>query len=198
MDKKIGCVILAAGESKRMGTQKLLLPTRDNVSMIRAITLTAIQSSSIRVFVIVNPDFPEVFYTLKDLDVEIVNNESARDGMSTSFLRGIAALQMYGMDGGVFLLGDMPSVQTEWIDRVVENYLSSQAKIVQACYHGVPSHPVLFDSSLFPYSAEATGDEGGRRLIRRFSSLRVLVEMDSPCPIDLDTKEEYEAYRMQK
>jgi molybdenum cofactor cytidylyltransferase len=196
--KRVSCVILAAGESKRMGTQKLLLPAHGDIPLIRAITLSALHSSVRDVIVIVNSRFPGTRNALKDLDIEIVDNEMAYKGMSTSFQLGMAALLNREMDGGLFLLGDMPSVQTSWIDKVLSAYMQNPAAVVQACYNSVPGHPVLFDSCVFPHAVEASGDEGGRNLIRHFSSERVLVELDAPYPIDLDTPEEYAAYRKQK
>ena len=195
--KCVGCVILAAGESKRMSTNKLLLPVCSNVPMIRTVTMTALHSSVLCVIVIVNPKLGDTVDAIKDLDVEVISNELANKGMSTSFQLGIKALQTHGMDGGVFLLGDMPSVRAPWIDKVIDVYWSSKASIVQASYFGVPGHPVLFDSSVFSNATEIDGDEGGRSLVRQFSSNRVLVEMGAPYPIDLDTPEEYQAYRKQ-
>ncbi len=195
--KRVGCVILAAGESKRMSTNKLLLPVCGNVPMIRSVTMTSLHSSALCVIVIVNPKLGDTVDAIKDLNVEVISNDFANKGMSTSFQLGIKALQTRGMDGGVFLLGDMPGMRTSWIDKVIAAYLSSKASIVQASYFGVPSHPVLFDSSILSYATEIDGDQGGRSLVRRFSSNRTMVEMGAPCPIDLDTPEEYQAYRKQ-
>ncbi len=192
MAKNIDCVILAAGLSSRMQTQKLLLPFSDVVSIVCKVALTAMASQVRSVVAVINPAYPEVRNQLLALDVQVVENEHANVGISSSFRCAVDAFFRLQADAGVFLLGDQPYIQSETIDQIVSVYQNTTAKIVQACYEGTPGHPVLLDKSLFPYGNLAQGDEGGRSLIRHFSELRRLVDADLPYPEDIDTPEDYQ------
>jgi molybdenum cofactor cytidylyltransferase len=174
--------------------QKLLLPVYGDVPMVRHVVETALQSHVTHTIVVVNPAFPGVTLALAGLPVEILQNHATDGGMSTSFRLGIEALHKMDADAGLFLLGDQPGMEQMMINQVLSTYENDDDKIVQACYHGIPGHPVLFDRTLFASASEATGDEGGRRLIERFAGRRILVEMGMQNPGDIDTVDDYKSF----
>ncbi len=194
MAKKISCIILAAGLSTRMGTQKLLLPVTGNIPMLRLVALTALASCVHQVWAVINPDFPEIADVLSDLNVGLIPNAAATKGMSTSFQCGMATLADSGVQAGIFLLGDQPGIEPWMINQVLDAYQNRPTKIVQASFLQVPGHPVLFDAAVFSEATFVEGDEGGRRFIAHHLQERLLVEMGVNAPPDMDTPIDYECY----
>ena len=189
-------IVLAAGASRRMGRQKLTLPLEDGRPMIRSVLEMAAASRLSRVVVVVSADDEAVQDATNSEDgvwLQVMNPDSAA-GMSTSIRTGILAAEAGGADAAVILLGDQPGVTHLHVNAVMDAYCSTQLAIVQASYDGTPSHPILFDRRLFDELLEVTGDEGGRKVVKRHQSERHLVSIEGDVPVDLDTPESYAAW----
>src|SRR5581483_2984461 len=105
---RIGAVVLAAGMSTRMGSNKLLQEWRGK-PLLRWTVEAALASEAKPVVVVTGHEAPGTEAVLRGLDVVVVRNSAYRDGLSTSLNAGLAALPAT-MDGALILLGDMPEV----------------------------------------------------------------------------------------
>ena len=188
-------IILAAGQSTRLGRPKQLLDIC-GMSAIRRVAEAAVASPLDATIVVVGNAAAEIERELTSLDVLIVPNPNYAEGQSTSMRAGLRALPD-GVDAALFLLGDQPAMTPEIIMAVVDSYRDFGRSIVQARYRGVPGHPVLFDRSLFSALDSVTGDRGARHVIARQPERVQFAELDQDAPLDIDTEADYERVLVQ-
>jgi molybdenum cofactor cytidylyltransferase len=182
-------VILAAGESRRLGRPKQLLDVGGE-PLARRVARIALLSQLDPVTVVVGQAADQVGKWLEDLDVAVAFNPDFETGQASSIRAGLRALPSDAA-AVLFLLGDQPTVTSAITDAVIAEFRASRADIVQARYAGLISgHPVLFTRSLVPELLEITGDEGGRAIIRR-RDVRY-VDFDEEPPPDIDTEADYQ------
>ena len=184
---RIAALLLAAGQSRRMGSNKLLEEIDGRPMVVR--TAQRLLSSRARPIVAVLGNQAEaVDAALGRLPVERVGNPSYAEGLSTSLKRGLAALPP-GIDGVIVCLGDMPLVAGRDLDRLIAafNPLEGRA-IVVPTRRGKRGNPVLWARRFFPEMTELAGDVGAKHLIGEHAELVAEVEMDSDSVlVDIDT-----------
>jgi molybdenum cofactor cytidylyltransferase len=187
----ITAIVLAAGTSSRMGRPKQLLQL-GNRTVIEHVVDRVSASMVDRVVVVLGHAADEIRNVLADRDVEIVDNESYREGQGTSLVAGVRAAS--GSDAIVMVLADQPTITTAAIDRVIGTWRNSGAPIAMATYGSRRSHPVIFDRRIFPDLLEINGDEGARSVIRRYADQVREVDSGEPdLPPDIDTEDAYQA-----
>ena len=189
-EKRIACVILAAGRSSRMGPNNKLLEDLGGKPVLRRTVETALASRARPVVVVTGHQAAEVEAVLTDLDVSIVHNPDYATGMASSLKVGIAELPS-NLDGAIVALGDMPEVQTTDLDRMISAFEpKEQRSIIVPVYDGNRGNPVLWSSELFPAMASLSGDVGARSIIANNAEYVVELELGtSAVLLDLDTPE---------
>ncbi len=193
---RIGALLLAAGQSRRMGGPNKLLAEIDGVPMVARVAQRLLASRARPIIAVLGNKADEVDAALGKLPVERVRNPDFADGLSTSLKRGIAALPS-DLDGTLVCLGDMPLVTGRHIDRLIAafNPLEGRAIIVPT-RHGKRGNPVLWARHFFPEMAQIAGDVGARHLIGEHAELVAEVEMDDDAIlVDIDTPEALDALR---
>ncbi|MDQ0253384.1 molybdenum cofactor cytidylyltransferase [Evansella vedderi] len=188
---EVWIVVLAAGFSKRMGKQKLMLPVGRKTLLRRSVKSALRVGDVSGVVTVLNAAFPMLVEEIKDLPVSIKQNEESYLGMSSSLRKGIEALPS-SADAAAILLADQPGVAWDVVHKVVLEYLKSTPLITQASYQQTPGHPVIFDKQLFPQLIGIRGDQGAKEIIKSYKEERRLVHVTSPIPEDIDTLEDYE------
>lgn len=139
----IWAMILAAGESKRMGKPKLLLPFGEK-TMIETIVATVVSSKVEQTLVILGSDREKTEEKIKDYPIKIVYNRDFRSGMLSSVQCGFKSLP--GETRAVLVvLGDQPKISTTVINKLIDAYKSSGKGIVLPFYKKERGHPVLID-----------------------------------------------------
>lgn len=192
---KIGAVVLAAGMSSRMGTNKLLLDVNGK-TMVRHTVEAARASHAEPIIVVTGHAESDVKAALAGLDVQFVNNPDFAKGLSASLKCGLNALPE-DCDGALVLLGDMPDVSSALIDRLIAAFDPSESRaICVATRHGKRGNPVLWARRFFPEIQAIEGDVGARNLIGAYGELVCEVEAEDEGPLtDIDTPEALAAYR---
>jgi molybdenum cofactor cytidylyltransferase len=181
----IAGILLAAGASRRFGSQKLLASI-DGRPLVRLTVERLLATALDDVVIVLGRDATAVRAALDGLDVRTVTNPEYAAGMSTSLRAGLAALAG-GADAALVALGDQPGVGAEIVDRLLEQYRARRTGIVAPLYRGgLRGNPVLFDRALFDELRAVTGDEGGRSVIERDPGRVALVELDMEMPADVD------------
>jgi molybdenum cofactor cytidylyltransferase len=189
----IAGVILAAGLSRRFGSQKLVA-TIEGVPVVRRSVQGLLAARLDDIVVVVGSVARAVHAALDGLPVRVVTNAAYAAGMSTSLRAGLDALDA-ATDAAVVALGDQPGVGAAIVDALIDRYLAKRTPIVVPLYRGgVRGNPVLFDRSLFDELRAVTGDEGGRSVIGRDPGRVALVELDVEMPADVDTREDLTAF----
>ena len=192
---RIAALLLAAGRSSRMGSNKLLEPI-DGRPMV-ALTAQRLLSSRARpIIAVLGNQADAVDAALGKLPVERVRNPAFAEGLSTSLKCGLAALPP-DSDGVIVCLGDMPLITGRDLDRLIAafNPLEGRAIIVPT-RRGKRGNPVLWARRFFADMAELAGDVGAKHLIGEHGELVCEVEMDSDgVLVDVDTPDALAALR---
>lgn len=176
-------ILLAAGASRRYGSDKLLAPL-EGKPVVRW-SAEALRRVVDALIVVTGSNDAAIRGALGDLATRFVTNARAADGMGTSVAAGIAALDP-DVDAALIALGDQPRPSARGIEAVLQRYASSHASIVAPRFRGVPGHPVLFARSVFPELLALTGDQGARRVVERAPARVAIVGLDEVPPSDVD------------
>ena len=156
----IWAMILAAGESKRMGKPKLLLPFGEK-TMIETVIDRVIQSKAEKILIVLGSNREKIEKKIGNLPLEIAVNPDFREGMLSSVQRGVEALPEEARAVLVFL-GDQPSIPSEVIDSVIDAFRKTGKGIVLPVYKGERGHPVLIDMK-YRHEVENLNPEVGLR-----------------------------------
>lgn len=185
---RVAAVVLAAGQSSRMGSNKLLADINGQ-PMIRR-TVAAMRQAADVTIVVTGRDAGEVAAALDGLPVTFVHNQQFAEGMSTSLRAGIAALPP-DTDVAVIALGDMPLVSPESVRRLIAAYSPAEHRSVCVpVFKGERGNPVLWGRQHFTVLTELTGDRGARALLGQLGDEIVEVDMpDDAVLVDADTPE---------
>jgi molybdenum cofactor cytidylyltransferase len=196
---RIAALVLAAGQSSRMGENKLLLPL-DGKPVLRHV-VDAIRGSSVTSTTLVLGHQAEAVRALfEDAPVDFVVNEDYRLGLSTSLKKGLAALAPE-VDGAMVFLGDMPDVDSALIDRMIGSFDPGQMRaIIVPKRGGRRGHPVLWGRGFFPILTEKmTGDIGAKAFIGQYAEWVAEIEADHDGVFtDLDTPEAFRARKQRE
>lgn len=187
---KPAAVILAAGLSRRMGRQKLLLPV--NGEPLLALTVADVSRAWGGTPLVVVPPSGPVHALAGTLGCPVIVNPDPASGIGSSL--AVAARHLAGRPGGLLVfLGDQPGVPAVAVTAVVQAAAEGDGLLaVDPLYQGVPGHPVWLSSALLAELSELSGDQGARFLIKRLEPARVQVlTLDIPLPPDLDTPRDY-------
>jgi molybdenum cofactor cytidylyltransferase len=141
----ICAIVLAAGRSRRMGVQKLLLPFGSKTVIAHIVEqLTA--SSVDEVHVVVGCQGEQVSRELSGRPVSIVNNSNYKSGMLSSVRCGLQAIAQQ-CRAVLVVLGDQPSVTTKLIDQMLKSFASTEKQILMPLYQGKRGHPIIFSAA---------------------------------------------------
>jgi molybdenum cofactor cytidylyltransferase len=192
---KIAAVVLAAGMSSRMGSNKLMAELAGK-PLVRHAVEAAFASAARPVIVVTGNEEAKVRAALAGLDASFVNNSDFAKGLSTSLKVGIAAVPA-NCDGALILLGDMPGVSAALIDKLIASFDPGEDRaICVATRNGKHGNPVLWARRFFEEIASIEGDVGAKALVGAYGELVREVEAADDAPlIDIDTSEALAAYR---
>ena len=192
---RIAALLLAAGQSSRMGSNKLLAEV-DGRLMVARVAQRLLSSHARPIVAVLGNQADRVDAALGKLPVERVRNPAFAEGLSSSLKAGLAALPE-DVDGVIVCLGDMPLVAGRDLDRLIAafNPLEGRAIIVPT-RRGKRGNPVLWAKRFIPEMAELAGDVGAKHLIGEHAELVCEVEMDSDgVLVDIDTPDALAALR---
>jgi len=144
MPPVIHAVILAAGRSRRMGTQKLLLPLAGR-TVVGHIAAEIARSRAGGIVAVVRAGDVGVAEALAGLGVRLVVNDDAEGDMLSSVRCGLRALPAE-CDGAVVALGDQPTVSAELIDAMIDAFAARGRGIVVPVWQHKRGHPVLLSA----------------------------------------------------
>lgn len=192
--RRVGAIILAAGESRRMGQNKLLLPWHDATVLEQ--TVANVVASQASGSIIVSGHEAEVVSRLGGLhDSRLIHNPDFAEGMLSSVQTAVGQAPA-SWSAVLVVLGDQPMVSTETINRVLETYARSQAGLVVPRHGGQRGNPVLIDRRHFAELLALPPDAAPRLLLERYPDGIAWVDIaDESVLHDLDRPEDYARWR---
>ncbi len=186
MPRRIEAIILAAGSSRRYGAANKLLQTLGNRPLVNHVVTAARRADVDGITLVVGHDADAVIDVVEGASV--VHNAEHASGMASSLAAGIAALAP-AVDAALVLLADMPWLESDHLNRVVQRYrqLPDDA-IVTPVFSGTRGHPVLWPRAYFPELLSLQGDRGARELLRLHADRVRTVAVDDDAVLrDVDT-----------
>lgn len=186
----ISAIVLAAGESRRMGDFKQVLRLRDKTFVEHCVD-NLLASRVDEVIVVTGFRELAVRQAIGSRPVKFAHNREYRSGMASSIKRGVEAL-FEGARACVLSLVDQPQIGAEVINRVIESYQAAPTKIVIPTYEGRNGHPILLDLSLKEAILAMDPEKGLRNVIRAHSNEILRVEVSDPAVLeDCDSPDDY-------
>jgi len=193
----VSAVVLAAGESRRMGKKKEILPIAGE-PMVGVVVRKLLSADAIdEVIVVLGHRADEVGAALSgiaDERIEFVGNRRYAEGMGTSLALGASACS-WGTDAVIVALADAPFFRVEDVDALVAAH-EKGARIAVPVFAGRRGHPVLFDGKYRERLEALSGDTGARSILESEKGAVVEVELnDDGFLVDIDEGDDYEAVR---
>ena len=192
MEKRMGCVVMAAGNSSRFGANKLAQEFGGKTLVER--TLDAIPRGLFSVVAVVT-QYDEVEQLAIERGFIPVRNRHPDWGISHTISLGLE--QMIDCDGVMFTVSDQPMLTEETIRRVAATWCKAPQGIAAASHNGKRGNPCMFGAEFFQELRQLQEDHGGSAVIRRHESALNLVEADARELTDCDTPEQLESLKRQ-
>lgn len=187
----IPTILLAAGQSRRMGGADKLMQKIDGIPLLRRSAITALTAGPV---IIALPPKPHPRYgALSGLDAQIVPIPDAMEGMNAS-LRGALAHVGPKAPAAMVMLADLPDLSPADLAAVLAARQDNPDFLIWrgATRAGKPGHPVLFDRSLFSALSQLTGDAGAQSVVRaHIDRVRTIPLPGQNALADLDTSEDW-------
>ena len=188
---QIGGVILAAGEARRFGSQKLLAPL-DGRPLLQRVIDAANASSLEDIVLVVGPNADDLLGSVDVGRTRVVPNPDPARGLASSLQAGLSALDPR-LHAALILLGDMPGVTATLIGELVARGRETRATAVVSVWRGRRSPPVVLHKTLWPEAFALEGDVGMREVLGTRADVLELVVSDELGSLDdVDTREDHE------
>jgi len=186
----VSAVLLAAGESIRMGRAKLLLPFGSSTILGQTIE-NLLRSRVDEVIVVLGAEAQEMKKAMAGKPVKVVFNPDYRQGMGTSLVCGLKQVSSQA-HGVMVALSDQPLIDKETYNRLIEESLVLEKGIIIPTYQAKRGNPIIFSISYKKELLGLEGDVGGREIVIRHPDdvLEVAVGSES-VNININTMEEY-------
>lgn len=185
-NKPIG-VLLAAGQSRRFGSNKLLYPLIDNTPML-LLCAEKLGRAVPDSMVVINRELIHLSKQLEQLGLQVIVNDQSEQGMGSSIACAVRASESLYPDaaGWLILLADMPYIETRTIEQLYKQ-LEQGADLVAPVYRQQRGHPVGFSRNYKNDLLALNQDTGARDILKKYhGSLRLLPLEDEGILIDID------------
>lgn len=191
----IAGIILAAGESSRMGRDKALLPYQGSTFLENILKALATAGIS-RVAVVLGHHAEEIQKALDLTETIIVINSDYQRGQTSSLQAGLRAIDRHDVESVLLCLVDHPAVRVETVRTLVNTYAASHAPVVIPMHDGRRGHPVLIGRELFEELDAIEPGQGANSVIRKYRERTQFVDVeDEGVLIDVDEPETFERLR---
>lgn len=189
----IAGLILAAGESSRMGTDKALLAYRGR-TFLETIVATLRQAGIERAAVVLGHHAEEIRRAVNLPGLEVVVNRDYARGQTSSLQAGLRRLESPDLEAVLLCPVDHPAVFAATLRTLVESFRESSPAAVIPTYQGRRGHPALLARPLFGELLRLGAEEGASQVVRRHRAAARFVEVNDPgILLDVDDRETYRA-----
>jgi len=187
----IAILILAAGESSRMGEPKQLLPWKDGTLLENAIK-TAKGSNADDVCVILGANSRDIRAAILEEEIVVLDNPNWKNGLGSSISSGVTHLiesDTY-YSGLLIMLCDQPFISSAYLNEIIRLFKENEKKIVATAYDNRAGVPAIFDVKHFQELKGLNDDYGAKKILEKYREGIVMVDAHGK-ELDLDTPEDY-------
>lgn len=187
----IAVLILAAGESKRMGEPKQLLPWKETTLLGHTISIA--RSVTPNVFIVLGANYEKISKSKGLENAKVVFNAKYKSGQGSSLSVGIEYLdnQEQQFEGVLVLLCDQPLITSNYLKNLLVTFSETKKGIVATKYNNKAGVPAIFQNKYFDKLKNIVGDKGAKTIIGENTYDVYLFDAQGQ-ELDVDTKEEYE------
>lgn len=191
MRQFISGLILGAGASQRLGPPKQLLPFRGTTLLGWVVQQAERAASLDEVVIVLGRAANEIREQVDFGAARVVENPVFTEGCASSYKAGLAAVNPESQ-ALMIILGDRPGITPDVIDRLAEEWRSTESLISLCSYNGRKGHPMIFAQPMFEQLAALHGDKAAWKLVDANAALVQEVEFKLPFPDDVNTAEDFE------
>lgn len=190
----ISAIVLAAGQSTRMGQQKMLLPW-GQTTVIGKVVSTLSEAGVHDIHVVTGGSRNALEALLQEYEIDFIFNKDYSNGeMLTSVQIGLR--YMGELEAALIVLGDQPQIESNVVQAIVERYLLTQNKIIVPSYKMHRGHPWLIEKSYWKEILNLTPPLTLRDFLNMHNEVIDYICVDTPSVIqDLDTQSDYTQYK---
>jgi molybdenum cofactor cytidylyltransferase len=191
----ISAIVLAAGESKRMGKTKQLLDVGGK-PLLQHILEGIHQTQVDEVILVLGHEAEQIQKKITTFGAKVVLNPDYRQGMITSIRQGLQALDPRS-EAFFIVLGDQPGIKPGVYNLLIREFRNRfpGKTIFLPAYKGRKGHPALFSVKYRHDASRIEGDRGFREVLEMVPQEVFLVELESESIVhDLDTPEQYQNF----
>lgn len=191
---KVHTIILAAGNSSRMGQPKQLMRINDEALLVRTIkTVAAAGLLNTEITVVLGSDYAQHRDVVSPLKVNIEHNINWADGMGSSLKYGLKKIMEQKPAGVLILVCDQPLLTQEHLQKIIQLFQTSPQSIIASHYNNTNGVPAIFPSPLFDQLLMIGDEQGAKKVLQQ--NQHNLISVDFPNGvIDLDTPEDYKTF----
>jgi molybdenum cofactor cytidylyltransferase len=187
----VAALVLAAGESSRMGRDKATLGYGGS-TFLGTVLKNLGEAGLERVAVVLGHHAEEIRRAMNLGGAEVVINRHYRRGQTSSLQAGLEALKSPELDAVVVCLVDHPAVSVRTLRRLVDSFRESRAPVVIPTHQGRRGHPVLLARELFKELDSLGSDAGANMVVHKYQAATQFVEVNDPgVLLDVDDPESY-------
>ena len=188
---KTGIVLLAAGDSSRLGEPKQLL-VHKGATLLQHSLNVAISIQAGPVIVVLGAQAAMIRESIDSRSAHVVINADWQEGMASSVRCGIDALREIcpAAEGVILMVCDQPFVTPDLLQKLISTQQITGKPIVASYYAETYGPPVFFHQTLFPELLQLRGDVGARSVIRKHFHDVEMVDF-AKGTVDVDTKNDY-------
>jgi len=186
-----GILILAAGNSSRLGEPKQLLHFKGK-SLLRNVAEEALKISK-AVIVVTGSNHTEISKEIEDLKIVITENKNWDEGMGSSINIGLKQLldSFPTIENCIISVCDQPFIDASVFSELIQMQKDSQKGIVASKYSETLGTPVLFSKKYFKDLSNLSGYEGAKKLLQKFKDDIAEISFEKGA-IDIDTQDDYQ------
>ncbi len=193
LTQNVSGILLAAGNSSRLGQPKQLLSYR-GATLLEHTLLQSVQVPLKSIVVVVGAYAEEVASLCASYPVAIRFNPAWQTGMGSSLKKGLETLQAEAPCAALVMVCDQPYLQAEHLRKLVNTWQDKQPLIVASSYGGALGVPAIFSAKLFEEMQELPDGIGARKLIQRHAHQVLSIPFEKGI-IDIDTPADYHQLR---
>lgn len=193
-ESKIGIVILAAGNSSRLGRPKQLLKFKEK-SLLENVISEASKTKNSIVVVVFGSNHELIESEITDTKIEKVFNPEWESGISSSIVKGLSKLLELNPDCQkcIFTVCDQLFITTSLFENLIQKSQKNNKGIAASAYSETLGTPVLFHQKYFNELLELKGKSGAKKLIKKYADDVVSIHFEKG-NIDIDTQEDYDQF----
>lgn len=190
---RVAGIVLAAGASRRMGTNKLLLDI-EGEPMVRRTVRRVLDAGCSPVVVVTGHEAARVREALVGLEVEFAESPDPTGPTSGSLHAGLRTLGN-DVDAALVMLSDMTQVSASMLRAVVESIAQGPEPLAVSRYGDVLAPPLVFTRSLWPELLAWHGEGCGKAVVKAHQSEARMLDWPEAALQDVDTPEDYATVR---